>query len=576
MRLRISAALFCLVLAACGGKQEAAGPAGKTLVLYWGGDGSVKAIARAIARYPGVSLHNMAAQKKAPDIEQYDNFFIGFSSDSDGALPEMVSIKEIDFAGRYVAVFCCGAGEADALSRLIRGACITGAKQFPRRGLFARGALKKAARAWAAEELAEMSPPQPAAEQYEGVGLVLYWGPSFPSRRAARSLAALSGAEMFDLSSEAAFPRPLDYDNFFISLPEPVPDGARAFLDDMDFYDGNAVLLWTSQDSADPASRFISPLVHGARIAAEHGVPQVNALPPAALHSSLGQWLKPLLGGLSARQKAGLRAEYVVKAYAFAYPDRITEAAFRDGDWAFLMDGVWYYYAESRILPEDERGNFEAYRPQQYYRYWLEDEAPAWQNLKSGSADWRASINRRFQFSNSWRGGFSTRGLPLYPFFEKLVQIHSRAEAQSRLRPITIFGRKLDVHYQLVTPLARVQEQILALSKTDRAVQDWLDSITNITCWNWRNIAGTERRSYHAYAYAVDLEMRPRAGYETYWQWTQAKGIDFRSVPRDKLLQPPSVVVRVFEDNGFIWGGKWPMYDTMHFEYRPEILLLSY
>jgi hypothetical protein len=29
----------------------------------------------------------------------------------------------------------------------------------------------------------------------------------------------------------------------------------------------------------------------------------------------------------------------------------------------------------------------------------------------------------------------------------------------------------------------------------------------------------------------------------------------------------------VFEKHGFIWGGKWYHYDTMHFEYRPELLL---
>ena len=32
------------------------------------------------------------------------------------------------------------------------------------------------------------------------------------------------------------------------------------------------------------------------------------------------------------------------------------------------------------------------------------------------------------------------------------------------------------------------------------------------------------------------------------------------------------VIVDVFERNGFIWGGKWYHYDTMHFEYRPELL----
>jgi hypothetical protein len=30
--------------------------------------------------------------------------------------------------------------------------------------------------------------------------------------------------------------------------------------------------------------------------------------------------------------------------------------------------------------------------------------------------------------------------------------------------------------------------------------------------------------------------------------------------------------VEVFERHGFIWGGKWNHYDTMHFEYRPELL----
>ncbi|MDD5211432.1 MAG: M15 family metallopeptidase, partial [Sulfuricurvum sp.] len=26
---------------------------------------------------------------------------------------------------------------------------------------------------------------------------------------------------------------------------------------------------------------------------------------------------------------------------------------------------------------------------------------------------------------------------------------------------------------------------------------------------------------------------------------------------------------------GFIWGGRWYHYDTMHFEYRPELLAPS-
>jgi len=38
-----------------------------------------------------------------------------------------------------------------------------------------------------------------------------------------------------------------------------------------------------------------------------------------------------------------------------------------------------------------------------------------------------------------------------------------------------------------------------------------------------------------------------------------------------KLLE----IVDIFERHGFIWGGKWYHFDTLHFEYRPEILALA-
>jgi hypothetical protein len=34
-------------------------------------------------------------------------------------------------------------------------------------------------------------------------------------------------------------------------------------------------------------------------------------------------------------------------------------------------------------------------------------------------------------------------------------------------------------------------------------------------------------------------------------------------------------VILAFESVGFIWGGKWPYYDTMHFEYHPEVFVLG-
>ena len=31
----------------------------------------------------------------------------------------------------------------------------------------------------------------------------------------------------------------------------------------------------------------------------------------------------------------------------------------------------------------------------------------------------------------------------------------------------------------------------------------------------------------------------------------------------------------IFEKHGFIWGGRWYHYDTMHFEYRPEMIAIA-
>jgi len=34
----------------------------------------------------------------------------------------------------------------------------------------------------------------------------------------------------------------------------------------------------------------------------------------------------------------------------------------------------------------------------------------------------------------------------------------------------------------------------------------------------------------------------------------------------------PTEIIETFERHGFIWGGKWWHFDTIHFEYRPEII----
>jgi hypothetical protein len=35
---------------------------------------------------------------------------------------------------------------------------------------------------------------------------------------------------------------------------------------------------------------------------------------------------------------------------------------------------------------------------------------------------------------------------------------------------------------------------------------------------------------------------------------------------------PDGTIINAFEKEGFIWGGKWVIYDNMHFEYHPELI----
>jgi len=63
------------------------------------------------------------------------------------------------------------------------------------------------------------------------------------------------------------------------------------------------------------------------------------------------------------------RAEQVMKALAEAYPKQIDRVEFRDDDWAVLMYGTWYYYANGTLLPENLQENAARYRAVIFYRY---------------------------------------------------------------------------------------------------------------------------------------------------------------------------------------------------------------
>ncbi len=119
-----------------------------------------------------------------------------------------------------------------------------------------------------------------------------------------------------------------------------------------------------------------------------------------------------------------------------------------------------------------------------------------------------------------------------------------------------------------VTAVNGVAEGLRRVSEDlERELPDDLQTLVATTAgvFVWRNVRGTQRRSPHSYAIAIDVGVAR----SDYWDWNKpdANG-DYRYKNRF-----PLEVVEIFERHGFVWGGKWYHFDTMHFEYRPELLV---
>jgi len=136
----------------------------------------------------------------------------------------------------------------------------------------------------------------------------------------------------------------------------------------------------------------------------------------------------------------------------------------------------------------------------------------------------------------------------------------SAKEIASRLVPLDFLGEHLKVHPKVVGPLQRVEKRLAPLVAKDASLRAYLQKLGGT--FNWRVIAGSDKLSAHSFGVSLDINV----AHSAYWQW--AKPVE----PVKWRNEIPAVIVEAFEAEGFIWGGRWYHYDTMHFEYRPELL----
>jgi D-alanyl-D-alanine carboxypeptidase-like protein len=150
------------------------------------------------------------------------------------------------------------------------------------------------------------------------------------------------------------------------------------------------------------------------------------------------------------------------------------------------------------------------------------------------------------------------------PLFVAMYGDCSKHEVTKNLRTI----RWLPKHAGgsvTITKINGVDKALEAVSRElDKLPSDLIKYLKpSAGTYNCRPIAGTNNKSMHAFAAAIDIN----SNYSNYWRWgSGAKG---EPIWHNQI---PIQIVRVFERYGFIWGGYWYHYDTMHFEYRPELL----
>ena len=220
------------------------------------------------------------------------------------------------------------------------------------------------------------------------------------------------------------------------------------------------------------------------------------------------------------------------------------------------------YWADGKMLTLEKLGEKELYW-NLMYRYAKDIPDPATFSQED--------IQRLRNFSSA-ENRSKQRGVSL-DFFNIVYDSATRQSTEAHIKSVSFLGKYTNAHEWIFEPLVRVENKIRELAKTDSGVKDFVDTLAQVDSYNWREVRDRGSRSFHSYGIAVDVLPRAWGQKNIYWAWRRDIDPDgWMTLPLDQRWMPPSKVIQAFESEGFIWGGKWPIWDNMHFEYHPELI----
>lgn len=166
--------------------------------------------------------------------------------------------------------------------------------------------------------------------------------------------------------------------------------------------------------------------------------------------------------------------------------------------------------------------------------------------------------------SDSVPGYLQDAGRSRNEYLFKKMYGGTQAEASGNLITVDWFGQKLP--FTKINGAADRLKEVAAELAQNPELKKYLKSAGT---FYWRKVRGANRQSAHSYGIAIDVGV----DYSDYWLWKYPGAKETDTIKYVNRM--PKEIVEIFKKHGFIWGGGWYHFDTMHFEYRPEILAFS-
>jgi len=224
------------------------------------------------------------------------------------------------------------------------------------------------------------------------------------------------------------------------------------------------------------------------------------------------------------------------------------------------------YWAEGRFLPPEKMKEKELYEK---IFYFYPENIPDPKNftkeqIKLIKESGETEIRKNNYYSSP------------HFLFDAIYDSITQESTEANLEETLFLSKNTKIHYRIQDALKKVEKRILNLSLTNQEVKEFVDTLLRVDGFSWREIRDSPRKSFHSFGIAIDLLPKGWGNKIVYWNWEKHQNPEgWMLTPLSKRWIPPLSVINIFEEEGFIWGGKWNIWDNMHFEYRPELILYS-